>query len=486
MKSLIIFTLFTTLCLAQGFGFFGNENDNRERLPREAQTRTFQIQAPNIGEWFEGLRQSNREARRREEQRREQRRLERLAAADRAGIDYKHNNDYMYGICLHKVRTFIASEIRPDLSTDEIEEQLISHELTKHDEVVSVKDGICGSLQTIENLYGGLNQLNILTDDMRSILDNLRRQEFRERVLDQAYQLAQECQAQEEAIHNTALEASTKVYEDNQKPQGWNLIESIDEPRTGFYAEILEEAGVDNGKIMLVVRGTNETKDWTDANVNYGFNQFVSNEEGIKDHAYVMGKLRPYISTGREIIFTGHSLGGGLAQAYSYYTNRMIDENNLDVSLKKNLRTITFGAFGGGPLIQQINDNSPPPLIRQENAFNDENGYFSLNQTHYRYNGDPVADLGYFPFGQRRTLYHNDSIDPEYKGLESVENHMLARYREWKRAGNTLSNAFPDSEADIIQTRDRLGMVFAGLTSNDAEIKYAMDDTGESVGETLI
>lgn len=128
------------------------------------------------------------------------------------------------------------------------------------------------------------------------------------------------------------------------------------------------------GPFILAVAGTHSFLDWL-ANINLGAAQ-LRNIERLSAQV-----LRWFSAeTGRpiELIVTGHSLGGGLAQAIAF---------DLDGRLKAENRPgtiylITWNAFGGKELIQRVNPRFDEQTSRVRMAWN------------YYVRDDPVSKIG--------------------------------------------------------------------------------------------
>jgi len=118
------------------------------------------------------------------------------------------------------------------------------------------------------------------------------------------------------------------VYKWNEKsiPKDWIKIAEKDNKSTGFHAK----AFFKNGKIAIAIQGSdfeNGGKDWTDNNIKM-FEKHLPNQYiDAQDFYEEIKKDFPQ----KEIIFTGHSLGGSLAQL---------------MGNKTGCETVTFNAYG--------------------------------------------------------------------------------------------------------------------------------------------
>lgn len=131
---------------------------------------------------------------------------------------------------------------------------------------------------------------------------------------------------------------SQGVYKGNEKsiPKDWIKVSEYNK-RSGFHGEAFYK----NGKVVIAMRGTelNDIGDMSDdGNMYFGKklpNQYVDAQKFYE-------KVRKDFPD-QEIIFTGHSLGGSLAQLMSNKTGH---------------EAVTFNAYGVADLLQgNINDN---------------------------------------------------------------------------------------------------------------------------------
>jgi hypothetical protein len=102
-----------------------------------------------------------------------------------------------------------------------------------------------------------------------------------------------------------------------------------------------------SNEVIVAFGGTDghDPVDWT-GNTRLGWDQW---KEG---RAQVFADLRELVNVDTKVIFTGQSLGGGLAQYAAYewvqakLTARSTDEEFLDGFNKANVNLTTFNAFG--------------------------------------------------------------------------------------------------------------------------------------------
>jgi len=144
------------------------------------------------------------------------------------------------------------------------------------------------------------------------------------------------------AVERARLAAD--VYNDSGAPEGWERLEDIDNPDTGFHAAIYRSQ-ID-GQVVVAYRGTNPTSlnDWWQGNIKQGL--------GLPSPQYSQAAsvARQAQAKYGNVEFTGHSLGGGLAGVGAMATSTRADTFNaagqnflsrywygLDTSVKGNI-----------------------------------------------------------------------------------------------------------------------------------------------------
>lgn len=148
---------------------------------------------------------------------------------------------------------------------------------------------------------------------------------------------------------------SMGVYKGNEKsiPRDWIKISEYDK-KNGFHGEAFYK----DGKVVIAMRGTEkeDKKDWQN-DINMGVKKLPNQYVDAQKFYEKVKKDFP----DQEIIFTGHSLGGSLAQLMSNKTGH---------------ETVTFNAYGVRDILQgNVRDN----LENIRNYGNVDDSTFNLN-----------------------------------------------------------------------------------------------------------
>ena len=154
-------------------------------------------------------------------------------------------------------------------------------------------------------------------------------------------------------LDNELKNLSIGVYVGNEKyvSKDWIKINEYDNKKTGFHGE----AFFKNGEIVISFRGTDKDMDYL-SDAQMGFNQLPNQYVDAQNFYKKVKKDFPH----QKIIFTGHSLGGSLAQLMSNETGN---------------ETVTFNAYGVGDLVKgHVREN-----LNIRNYGNVDDTVFNLN-----------------------------------------------------------------------------------------------------------
>ena len=166
-----------------------------------------------------------------------------------------------------------------------------------------------------------------------------------------------------------------------------------------------------NNQVRMISAFEKDKEDW---GLTTGKKQFTTScaKELLKDAENLS------ITKNKKIIFTGHSLGGSIAQAMSYSLEHSLREQKIE---NKRVEGVTFMAAGGYGNIARINDETMKKV--------DITNYVSL--------GDPVPNMSRH-IGEMRELVRKDEIEAKFrsKELPLYEAHTLdvSRFQEFKKA----------------------------------------------------
>lgn len=161
-------------------------------------------------------------------------------------------------------------------------------------------------------------------------------------------------------------------------PPELTLVMSESDPKTGLRVAAFKPSAINpksspaSQAILIAIAGTEGARD-NIADFSFGRSQY-NHLLNVIDHLFSAQKTlsRP------EIIITGHSLGGGLAQAVAWYLEKNLPARKINPKIW----LFTFNAFGAQELIR-----------KQEKSFTPEQSQLTY-AANYFVRGDPVSKLG--------------------------------------------------------------------------------------------
>ncbi|MCB1688541.1 MAG: DUF2974 domain-containing protein, partial [Halioglobus sp.] len=179
----------------------------------------------------------------------------------------------------------------------------------------------------------------------------------------------------------TLAQASHDAYEDvSEGIFGYTLKERVDDSETGMSFTIYKNNSSD--EYIFAFRGTEFSAQDIYTDISAGMNQWTT-----RNRQKVSAKINEHTKPGSgvHIYFTGHSLGGAIAQfaAYEYAVFSAKAENeNVDLP---SFDLITFNSLGGAMGLRDTSKYSPGY---------DPSKAATINAAHFKIKGDVVSRLG--------------------------------------------------------------------------------------------
>lgn len=254
-----------------------------------------------------------------------------------------------------------------------------------------------------------------------------------------------------EAEAQTFLIASSLAYRDNllTGPLGYEVVTEFNDQETGFHAVAFKNS---SNEYVIAFRGTQPSFQDAYADLNLGWPQWDRNRDEVLN--FLRGLERELTS----VSFTGHSLGGALAQYAVYeYAN---ETNHAPLTLT------TFNAFGG---VQGIERNLAPGQTY------DSARLAGIDVNHFRVASDMVSRLGEGHIGGNVRVINFPTAD--FIAAHRLETSFLNP----TNAGYQLT-ALPFAMPNYlhVSTGQQLGAALGNLFNNGSynEFEAALRTTG--------
>ncbi len=260
---------------------------------------------------------------------------------------------------------------------------------------------------------------------------------------------------------------------DENIPQGYRLQRAVSDPMSGFKAALFAPVSESRSKpLIFALAGTSEPRDAV-SDLHFGHDQFsyskalwkmVVSNRSVDEHGRPLNQ--------RDLLITGHSLGGGLAQACAFAvseTRAGLHHTGGKVEL------ITWNGFGAEPLIKIIRPRyDPAGTPRIDYVAN----YFVAAEpvseigTHY----GPTYQLGTFP----KLIWLSQQIDRHL--MHSVRSEVAAMPQELF----PVNQYHPGVVARLIRLVPKLDRHFARLNDRtfQLELKVSAPAVASALDET--
>ncbi len=236
------------------------------------------------------------------------------------------------------------------------------------------------------------------------------------------------------------INISVNVYHDpkieNQYQPGdnWSSIEKLENKNTGFYAEAYRNKNT--GEVVIAYRGTDQKDggDWQN-NLHIGIGK---TPEQYQDAILFYDEVARKYGSGN-VIVTGHSLGGALAQL---------------VGAETGATTVAFNAPGVAHLLPEIGINSPASPSSYSNIKNYSLANDILNLLNIAYGLQQLGGVYIIPStGDKSVDAHSD--------FESLKNLDCLEYYMWYFKNQDLCEAIKKlqrsgAKDDIIELLKKL------------------------------
>ncbi len=223
--------------------------------------------------------------------------------------------------------------------------------------------------------------------------------------------------------HRLQFDLAAAAYGTRPLPPGYKVAQHYVDPVTGFKGAAIDGP---NGERHYVIAGTEDGRDAL-ADVNLGKRQYGSEAaQKMRENA------AEYARNGKKVSFTGHSLGGGLAQAMAYDVGKASGKPEV-------VSSTSFNSFGGKELIERT---------RTGGEKYDPAHAAKLDAVNYRMADDKVSRIGTHIGAVKAmsgpAVVNGENVDDlPVSPARDIQSHGLDALAR-AIAGGGLEKAYPD------------------------------------------
>lgn len=242
--------------------------------------------------------------------------------------------------------------------------------------------------------------------------------------------------------------ASYSYRKGNELPPNYSVLESVDNPKTGFYADVLS----DGNKIVISYRGSdNMLKGDGKSNIAMARSRMPAQAtDAIKLYDKIKEK-----NPNANIVTTGHSLGGSLSQI---------------VSGIRNVDGVSFNAYGTKDLFKD------PNMLKTDKIVN----YINENDTVPMANVDNHLGETY-SISQKKDVPNDLFSRHKVEALEPLNTRILKTPDELAAQKQKLHPNLQGAQNVIHSTSENLNKVKANFSDSISSVKTNFDNFGKNI-----